>query len=261
MRVTQAYLNRLGPALNDRDLAIAQAVGRFKLMTGGQLERLFFDHCSDKSRARNRQQVLKRLCEHQILAAAGQRRIGGTRAGSAQAIFTLDIAGQHLTEATSSRPRRPYSWYEPTIEHFLAVAELYVQLEEAQRAGHIVKLLRYDPEPYCWRQFGADTLKPDAYVELVVEQQGKQFKVSLFVEVDRANQYGTKIASKLPQYVNYYRHHQVVTSGQIFPRIVFLAPDDRRVAYLTRLLDEAAESRHLFRVGRLDESLPALLQR
>jgi len=261
VNITQAYLNRLGPSLSDRDLAIARVVGRFKIMTGDQLERLFFDHCSDTSRARNRQQVLKRLTQRQVLGLAGQRRIGGARAGSAQAIFTLDIAGQHLAEMTGNRPRRPYSWYEPTIEHFLAVAELYVQLMEAERSGDILKLLAYDPEPYCWRDFGADTLKPDAYVELAVEHQGQRYRGSLFIEVDRANQYGAKISSKLPQYVSYYRHHRAVTPGQTFPRIVFLAPDERRVRYLTGLLDDRAEARQLFHVGLLSEPLPALLQR
>jgi hypothetical protein len=260
MTVTAKYLNQLAPQLNDRDLAIITDIGRFKLMTGGQIERLYFADSSDKSRARNRQAVLKRLKDHEVIAHVGKRRVGGSMRGSALQLWSLDIAGQHLAQ-TGQRPRRPYSWYEPTIAHFLAVADVYVELVEADRSG-LLKLLKFDAEPYSWRDFGSRTLKPDAFAQIgIVHRDGRRRKSSFFIEVDRANQYGTKIDTKLPQYLAYYRHDRMTQPDRAFPRVVFLAPDDKRVAYLGRLITEYPEPPGLFSVGFLEDPVTALLSR
>ncbi|WP_274562383.1 replication-relaxation family protein [Streptomyces spiramyceticus] len=259
MSITNRYLNQLGPQLTERDLSIIHEVGRFKLLTGGQLERLFFADCSDTSRARNRQAVLRRLTGHRVLARVGQRRVGGAQRGSASYFYTLDVAGQHLAQGTSGRPRRPYSWYEPTAAHFLAVAELYVTLTEGARSGSFA-LLDFQPEPYCWRTFGHRILKPDAFAQLgVVYPDGRRRKGSFFVEVDRANQYGAKIETKLPQYLAYYQHHRQAQPEQSFPRVVFFAPHEQRMRYLRRLIAERPDARHLFAVGSLDDPLAVLL--
>ncbi|OEJ41212.1 hypothetical protein AR457_10150 [Streptomyces agglomeratus] len=261
MSITNRYLNQLGPQLTERDLAIIFEVGRFKLMSGGQLERLFFADCSDTSRARNRQAVLRRLTGHRVLARLGQRRVGGAQRGSASYLYTLDVAGQHLAQSTSSRPRRPYSWYEPTVAHLLAVAELYVNLTEAARGGRFT-LLDFQAEPYCWRSFGHRTLKPDAFLQLgVIHPDGRRRKGSFFIEVDRANQYGTKIETKLPQYLAYYQHHRQAEPEQSFPRIVFLAPHEQRANYLRRLVAGRPAERRLFTAGLLDDPLGVLLGR
>jgi hypothetical protein len=266
MNITASYLDALKPDLTDRDLAIIREVGRFKLMTGGQLERLLFAEYTDPasgktveyssvSRARNRQAVLRRLTEHRVLARVGERRVGGGKRGSASFLYTLDVAGQHLARWTSSRPRRPFVWYEPTIKHYLAIAELYVRLVEAQRRRQLT-LLKFDTEPYCWRTFGQRTLKPDAFVQIGIDRDGQRRKGSFFVEVDRAGQHGAKIATKLPQYLS-YRHHEQ-GSGQVFPGVVFLAPSPTRAAYLAALIQRRPEAAHLFRVALYDEAVAAL---
>lgn len=259
MSITRKYLNQLAPQLSPRDLAIISEVGRFKLMTGGQLERLFFADCSDTSRARNRQAVLRRLTEHRVVARVGERRVGGAQRGSASFLYTLDVAGQHLSQGTSTRPRRPYSWYEPTIAHFLAIAELYVMLREADQSG-LFSLLDFQTEPYCWRAFGQRTLKPDAFTQVgIVTADGRRRKGSFFIEVDRANQYGAKIETKVPQYVAYYQHDRLAQPDRAFPRVVFLAPDDRRVRYLVRLLEGHPQAARLCSVGLLDNPVQVLL--
>jgi len=73
MNVTRGYLNSLRPQLTERDREIIARLSQFKLMTGRQLERLYFGACSATSRARNRQAVLKRLTDHRVLAP-GLRR-------------------------------------------------------------------------------------------------------------------------------------------------------------------------------------------
>ncbi|PKV88172.1 replication-relaxation family protein [Streptomyces sp. TLI_146] len=260
MSITRKYLNQLAPQLSPRDLAIISEVGRFKIMTGGQVERLFFADCSDTSRARNRQAVLRRLTEHRVLARVGERRVGGAQRGSASFLYTLDVAGQHLSQGTSTRPRRPYSWYEPTIGHFLGVAELYVVLREADQSG-LFSLLNFQTEPYCWRTFGQRTLKPDAFTQVgIVTADGRRRKGSFFIEVDRANQYGAKIETKVPQYVAYYQHDRLAQPERAFPRIVFLVPDQQRAEYLSRLVQSRPEVRQLFSVGLLEDPIAALLR-
>lgn len=269
MNITQTFLNQLRPTLSERDFAIIEQVGRFKLMTATQLERLFFHTYpdpdtgepvayADKSRSRGRQEVLRRLVQHRILARVGERRLGGAGRGSASYVYMLDAAGQRVAALTSSQARRPYVPYRPNQEHYLAVAELYVRLVEAERGGEL-KLLAFDPEPYCWRTFESQTLKPDAFVQVGIERDGHRRRGSFFIEVDRASQWGTQISNKLPQYVAYWNFEQATgrRTGQsrTFPQVLFLAPSEQRVRYLRGLVDGDRQHRQLFKVEVIDNSL------
>lgn len=245
MNVTRGYLNSLKPQLTERDREIIARLGQFKLMTGTQLERLYFEASSAKSRARNRQAVLKRLSDHRVLARL-DRRVGGFGGGSADYVYTLDVAGQRLAEA-SERPRRPYVWYDPTIQHYLAVSEIYVRLMEAQHHNSLT-LLTFEAEPYCWRSFANQTLKPDALVRAGVVGSGEPRKRTRFLEVDRGTQYGTKIATKLPVYEQYWRYEH--SQGRRMPRVIFLVQSAERLDYLNQLV---ASGPPLFEVERLEE--------
>lgn len=252
LNVTRAFLSDLEATLTTRDRDIIATVGRFKLAGGDQLERLFFAHCSQRSRARDRQAVLKRLVDRQVLAVVGKRRVGGEGGGSSGTVYALDVAGQRLAELTNLRPRRPYTHYEPTMGHYLAVTELYVQLVEAERAGKLT-LLAFEAEPYCWRRFDGGTLKPDAFVQIGVEADGQRRKRSCFIEVDRGDQWGAKIASKLPRYLTYQEYDR--PSGRVFPLVLFLAPDERRVGYLEQLILERGGGSMVFRAGLFERAL------
>jgi hypothetical protein len=194
--------------------------------------------------------VLKRLTELRVLARL-DRRVGGFGGGSADYIYTLDVAGQKLAEMTE-RPRCPYVWYDPTIQHCLAVREVYVRLIEAQHSGTLT-LLGFKAEPYCWRGFDGQTLKPDAFLQVGVVLGEERRKLTRFVEVDRGTQYGTKIATKLPVYEQYWRHQHGL--GRRMPRVVFLASSDERVDYLTQIVASAPP---LFEVVAFDQAVVAL---
>src|SRR6266540_592837 len=245
MNITETYLNHLKPQLTARDREIIARLSQFKLMTGKQIERLYFAQLTAKSRTRQRQAVLRRLTDHRVLARL-DRRIGGPDSGSAEYIYTLDVVGQRLAE-TTERPRRPYVWYDPTIQHYLAVSEVYVRLIEAEHAG-MLTLLRFEAEPYCWRSFGSQTLKPDVFVQVGVVTDGERRKLTRFIEVDRGTQYGTKIVTKLLVYEQYWRHQH--GQGRRMLRVVFLAPSGERVAYLTQLVATALP---LFEVVLFDQ--------
>ncbi len=271
MNITTGYLNRLKPELTERDLRIIEQVGRFKLMTAGQIERLFFDEYADprsgstvgyseKSRTRNRQAVLRRLVNHRMLARVGVRRVGGSRRGSADYTYKLDVAGQHIARLTSARPRRPYKEYRPTDPHYLAVAELYVRLRESERGGSLA-LLHFEAEPYCWRTFAGSTLKPDAFVQVGVERGGQRRKGSFFVEVDRGDEHGPKISTKVPQYVAYWQYEQ--GSGRVFPQVLLLETEhprgsrytEQRLRYLAELVEGAPP---LFQVALFEDAVRLL---
>lgn len=252
------HRNIIKPQLNDRDLAIIAKVGEFKLMTGEQIERVFFydrmdepTPLADGYRARNRQRALKRLVNDRMLAEVGTRRVGGSAGGSATFLYKLDIEGQRIAATTSARPRRPLAEYRPTFDHLLAISDLYVDLIEAERAGNL-KLLQFSTEPYCWRTYGRQTLKPDAFVQVGLVAQRK--KVSVFVEVDRGQEWGAKISSKVPQYIDYYLHER--SNGKVFPRVLVLG---ERVKYLKGVVTTRPDYAHLFQVGPAD-GLVELLQ-
>jgi hypothetical protein len=245
------YRNIIKPQLNDRDLAIIAKVGEFKLMTGEQIERVFFYDrmdesapLSDQHRARNRQRALRRLVNDRILAEVGARRVGGSPRGSATFLYKLDVEGQRIAAVTGARPRRPLAEYRPTFDHLLAIGDIYAELIEAERA-EVLRLLQFTTEPYCWRTYGPQTLKPDAFVQVGLLEQRK--KVSAFIEVDRGLEWGTKISSKVPQYIDYYLYER--STGKVFPRVLVLGG---RTKYLTGVVNTRSDYAHLFQVGPED---------
>jgi hypothetical protein len=270
VNITERYLAILGPQLTARDHEIMRIVNLFKLATGEQLERLFFADCAETSRARGRQAVLRRLTDHGVLQLVGhehrtnrqRRSIGGVGGGSRGYVYTLGVAGQRLAATGGTRPRRQLSWYEPAVAHMLAITELYVRLTEAEHREEL-RLNRFEAEPICWRPFEDRTLKPDAYVEVDFRREGRRYRGPFFIEVDRANQYGTKISTKVPQYLAYYdyerlRQRSEVQAGTHFPRVLFLAPTPARENYLKELINHAARAHALFRVAQFDDALTAL---
>lgn len=269
MNVSKKRLDALVACLSERDLEIIEMVGRFKVVTADQIERRFFvdrvvDSAagsdpvaySERSRARNRQAVLKRLTDKRILAHVGARRKGGGKGGSSGHLYKLDTNGQRIAKFSSARPRRPYVGYTPSIPHYLAVGELYVRLVEAERAG-VLKLLTCEAEPYSWRPYGGSrVLKPDAFVQIGVEVSGQRRKGSFFIEVDRDEEYGTKISSKVPAYLDYLEHER--PNGRVFPRVLLLCLSPQRVRYLTTLLANHAAGSTVFQVGLFDDAVDLL---
>ena len=101
------------------------------------------------------------------------RRIGGGRSGSDDSVYRLGLAGQRvaiqngwLSAARTRRSAIPGSMF---VAHALAVADVHVQLVEADRLGRL-ELIERSAEPACWRSFGGNgivagrQLKPDSFV-------------------------------------------------------------------------------------------------
>jgi Replication-relaxation len=260
-RVTNAYVERLAVELPERDLALVESLDRVRVATAEQLRRL---HFTDGTAAANARQVWRRLralTELRVVTVL-ERRIGGGRGGSTQAVYALDTAGQRLASACGPaggrRLRRPWTPGSRFLAHSVAVTELYVLLRERERGGG--DLLAFDAEPQCWRRFtgagGATAwLKPDAFARFAV---GEYEHVS-FVEVDRATASAPTISRKLDVYRRFWQTGRDQDRFGVFPRVLLLAPHDARRAVLAEAIRrQPPEAQHLYRADLYEQAVAAL---
>jgi hypothetical protein len=148
----------------------------------------------------------------------------------------------------------------PSFEdHVLMVAEVYVWLTEAERAGRL-ELLDFEAEPGCWRRFpgaggGMVTLKPDALVCLGVGDTER----TAFVEVDLATESLPTIGRKCAAFVAYWRSGMEQRRHGVFPAVVWLTTNARRAEQIAGVVQRLpAEAQALFRVALLTETVATL---
>lgn len=261
-RVTNAYVERLAAELPVRDLALVETMDRVRVATAEQLRRLHFTAGTTQANARQVWRRLRALTDLRVLSVL-ERRIGGGRGGSSQAVYALDAAGQRLSSACGPaggrRLRRPWTPGNQFLAHAVQVTELYVELRERERAGH-GEVLAFDAEPLCWRRFtgiggAASWLKPDAFVRFGIGE----YEHTSFVEVDRATASIPTLARKLDVYRRYWQTGREQERFGVFPRVVLLAPtEDRRAKLVEVAANQPAESWRLYVVGTFPQALPLL---
>ena len=101
-------------------------------------------------------------------------------------------------------------------------------------------------------------LKPDA----VVSVAGGDYEYRSFVELDRATESRTVIRRKALAYVAYWHSGAEQEASGLFPKVVWLAPDERRKGQLVEALASLdPDSWQLFQVVRAEEAVPGLLGR
>jgi hypothetical protein len=256
--LTATRVLELAEALSDREQRVLISLRLVRLATGAQLERLHFADIGGRERRR----VMASLAERRLVARL-PRRIGGTRAGSAGYLYSLDVAGQRVVSfvgpAGRGRIQRPWTPGLPFIAHTLAVAELYVELCEASRGGRL-EVHEFTAEPLSWRRYvgrsGAkQVLKPDAFVRLGVGG----FEDHWFIEVDRATEAPATIDAKLTAYRRYWSSGREQAKSGLFPRVLWLVPDERRQQVLIDACGrQPSESWALFMVARQADAVTRL---
>jgi hypothetical protein len=227
--ITRARLADIDAALTARDRVIVADVANLNLMSGHQLYRLHYD--PTETGRRLARVDLARLTTHDVLTRL-DRVIGGERAGSMGFVYSLGVAGQRLLWPDRRRYRRPWTPLPNHLNHALAVSELYVRLRQREgRDGW--RLVTFDAEPDCWRPFYGPggsrvTLKPDAFV--VVESEA--FVDRLFVEIDRATEAMPRVVDKAKAYVRYWQSGREQAETGVFPWVLWVTPDDKRLKQL-----------------------------
>jgi Replication-relaxation len=262
-RVSVPQLVVLADGMPLRDRQIVEAVARLTLVSGGQLSDLFFSSISNPAtRARLARRVLTRLVEQRVLDHL-ERRQGGAGGGSSAWVYALGPAGRRMVAywAGEGLPRSRGA-HEPGVAwtaHTLAVSDLYVRLREAERAGR-VELLAFDTEPTCWRRYSrlasaAGVLKPDAYVRLGIGE----FEDSFFIEADMGSERRGQLTRQHHAYQEYFRSGVEQTKTGVFPSVLWIVPDARRVALLQDIHRRLPkQTRRLFMVVNSARALEVL---
>jgi hypothetical protein len=233
-RLSRKGLLLLADDLSSRDREIIELVGCFGVVSGKQVERLFFTAGSEvASNARLARRSLARLTEHRVLVRL-ERRIGGVRAGSAGSVYRVGAAGDRLLRLWRGEGGRGRAAQEPGrlfVRHNLAITETYVRLREAERSGAL-ELLAFDPEPASWRPFagagGRQVLKPDAFARLGLGEYEDRY----FIEIDCGSEGRGALAAKCRTYLAFYCAGIEQTEHGVFPRIVWITTTERRVALI-----------------------------
>lgn len=243
-RTTHVYTKSM--FATDRDRQIVHEVSRFGQLSSGQIFEILFHGAKSKTRLHD---ALKRLGKAGFLSTIERRPVGGTGAGSGPVVYQLGTKGRKYFGRDKGYP------YRSIHPHTLAIADTAIGIKRLERQGSI-EVIGMTTEPDTWKIIAGADLRPDLYVELGFPSKG--ISLSLWIEVDMGTERQKKLKEKLASYWH-ARQHATRDDISVFPRILFLVPDDERLKELTWLIDSGpTEAKELFRVQRQD-SFPQLL--
>ncbi|MFC0040713.1 replication-relaxation family protein [Actinomadura rayongensis] len=218
-------------------MSILETVYRLGLVTGSQIERLYFSGMASRFTVRKR--VMHRLVESRALVIL-PRRVGGNFGGSSPAIYAIDPAGSMLIRTIHGIPERQKKVIGGRVSprlhsHILAVSEIYVQLiESSRRLPFAVAEFQTEPESWWTTDLG-DVVKPDAYAALV--RRNHQVTDHWWIEVDRGTEGVPVLQEKMRNYLR-IAQSDATGPGGVIPRVLFSTPDNRRTGALTRAARE-----------------------
>lgn len=255
-------LRRLIEGLSDRDLAILRSVGQHRFLGTRHVQTLHFrGHASALSAARLTRRVLHRLHVQRLLDHL-DRRIGGIRAGSAGYIWTLSAAGARLLSEVDGDPkiRRQHEPSLRLLNHSLAIAEVHCELVEAAEGGRF-EIEETQLEPMSWRRFhglGGEVrlVRPD----LALVTTSGDFEDHWFVEVDLGSEHPPTVVRKCRLYLEYLDSGREQSVAGVFPRVLWVVPDQRRAARLTEALTAERLDHGLFRITTLEQLADVLAE-
>jgi hypothetical protein len=226
-----------GPRLSPRDAELVSLLGRFRLLAAEHIREILFSGQHSKTPL---DRALKRLTDAGYIARLG-RMVGGFGGGSGQYVYQLGRAGwRYLGKGGGYRPLK-------TIDHHaLMIADCFVILTALARSGSLA-VIRYDADPASRQTVGDILLTPDAYTEIGIAATRRKY--SLWLEIDRDTENADIIRGKLSRYWRAYQ----LWDGEVFPYVVFVAPDEARRRELLRVIAGGPdEAQALFRVWTLD---------
>lgn len=242
-RTGRLQLQVLLSECSERRQQIVQLIAEFRLMSGGQIQRLLFtDGSTVAADERHARRELAWLTDNRLLHRL-ERRIGGQRAGSEGTVYSLGPAGRRAVEFWNGDGlTRASNTWEPGasfVDHTLEVSEVYVELNERARAGEF-EVLEWESEPTCWRSYVGPygdhrELRPDAFVVTA----DSTFSYSWFVEVDRGTERAGTLRRKVQAYVDYAASGEPVSKNGVLPHVVWIAPTSERARRIEAIANSA----------------------
>ncbi len=258
--LTADRLHHIASELTDQDWTLLGFVHDSRFATGQQLVRAFWltrDPMSARARAGRR--ALKRLTDWRVLETL-PRRIGGIRTGSDGLIYHAGRAGVRLLATRGIHGPRVEAPGTLHLAHTLATTELALTLREADATGRL-EVIETQQEPRCWRRYPAAggiqrVLKPDLFVRVGAGALEDRW----LIELDLASESGRTIARKAARYLEHFRSGREQHDRGTYPRVLWAAPDEQRVAQLGDVLAaQSAEARRLFTVCLTSEVVDVLV--
>jgi hypothetical protein len=251
--VTRSRVEAIRSQLNPSQKAILSDVGRLGLITGSQVQRLYYEPSISGGRLARKH--LGQLIDWQVLLRL-KRSVGGERAGSSGYVYALGAAGQRLLHPNRSRYVPVWTPRPSHLRHAVSVSELYISLREVEHNRGDMELTTYDTEPRCWRHYfgpgGArTTLKPDALAAIA----NGDYEYRYFIEMDCSTEHRPQIVAKAKTYVRYRQSGREQAATDIFPFVLWVTPTDkRRSLIIDALATLPPEHWQLFMVATADEA-------
>ena len=264
-RIGRAQLQAIAERLDATDRALLELLAAHRYATTRQLAQiteLSGQYGSARSALRQTSRRLRR--QHGLgLVAHLERRIGGTRAGSAGYVWYLTAAGQRLTGEGRGVRRR---FQEPSalfLAHTLAITQARVVIEQAIHAvgGHLARLRT---EPACWRSWlrlgGALAwLKPDLEAITATDTGAEDHWL---LEVDLDTEHPARLLAKCHDYQAHLASGTFQTQHGYYPQVVWLLTNPTRAGRLAeQIAADQTLTPGLFRITAAPEQLAALIQR
>ena len=230
--VTGARAQGIADQLSGHDRQLLDILQCVHLASGRQLQLLLWGEGPSAARQARRQ--LRQLTDMRVLARV-ERRPGGVRGGSLGFAYALDVTGQAVVgiDGRRRRPRLPSLSF---VAHALAVTDCYGQLQALAAEGRI-ELLAFETEPGGWRSYHAAggirrLLKPDAFVIT----GSAEWEDRWFLEIDRNTESPSRLRTKAEAYISYWLSGREQADTDVFPRVVWVVPDEARKAKIVDVL-------------------------
>ena len=263
-RIGRAQLQVIAERLDATDRELLDLLAAHRYATTRQLAQiteLSGQYGSARSALRQTSRRLRR--QHGLgLVAHLERRIGGTRAGSAGYVWYLTAAGQRLTAEGRGARRR---FQEPSalfLAHTLAITQARVVIEQAIHAVG-GRLARLRTEPACWRSWlrlgGAlGWLKPDLEA---ITATGTGAEDHWLLEVDLDTEHPARLLAKCHDYQAHLASGTFQAQHGYYPQVVWLLTNPTRAGRLAeQIAADPALTPGLFKITAAPEQLAALIQ-
>ncbi len=249
-----AYVDRHAYELSERDLAVLKTLLRVRFATSRQIQRVHVYDGTPLGNTRVAARILKRLADQRIITRL-PRQVGGVRAGSASMVLTLARPAIALLSRGTSPVRTPKLPGEQYIGHALAVTELYVGLKELEREDKLtVKSFQVEPRRDVG-VYGRQLLRPDANVKTHIGQYAYYW----FIEMDLGTERRPQLRQKLDAYTKYWARGREQHQTGVFPKVLFLVPDDSRKAVIDQLVQRLPiHHRRIFQVELIEHVMEVL---